>query len=662
MKKGLIMIAATALLLLLLCSWASAEKSTTILVYMCGAEISDDACVDLEEMAKARAGENVNIVVLAGGAKSWTNRNLRAGERNLFAIKNGNMTDFTVWPYKSMGSEESLFEFLDYGFERFPADRTIVILWDHGAGTEAGICFDATTRDEDGLTLVEINNALYRAYSKWGERFHIDIFGCDACMMATYEMAAMLSNYPIECFVASEELEPGIGWHYTPWIQALDRQPEMSNADLCRKIVESFMEAGLADTPDDYLTLSAISLREMPDLIRHMENFTAYMVQEIKGGNIAAIRRGRSRMYTFGSFDDGSWDMVDMGAVLDAYASFAPESAAEARRMLSKALIVSAQTDNLNTLSGLAVLLPQDTMREISDYRGGFDFSAYIPNWIDFINGYTDTILGGSYTFSASTPQQLPTGTTLTGLPSFAYTPGGTATVWNEAAGEYQQAEPPTETETAVSENEYGFSATLKKEDLANLDYVEGMLLADESDDELTCFVDFGLMRNNRINWETGEVVSLFDGSWPIIGEQIVVLYDQSSNENSRRSLMPVKLNGEYTYLVVVFPAGRTEGRVIGANAGYDSSGLPIRTATPLKEGDSIFPVYTMYYEEPDAPEEADLEETLFEGEEIIWKEGMTVTYEQLPKDQDTFHMMFCFVFNDIFGHSTLSDFVEFEL
>ena len=40
----------------------------------------------------------------------------------------------------------------------------------------------------------------------------------------------------------------------------------------------------------------------------------------------------------------------------------------------------------------------------------------------------------------------------------------------------------------------------------------------------------------------------------------------------------------------------------------------------------------------------------------------MTVTYEQLPKDQDTFHMMFCFVFNDIFGHSTLSDFVEFEL
>ena len=55
MKKGLIMIAATALLLLLLCSWASAEKSTTILVYMCGAEIPDDACVDLEEMAIVRS-------------------------------------------------------------------------------------------------------------------------------------------------------------------------------------------------------------------------------------------------------------------------------------------------------------------------------------------------------------------------------------------------------------------------------------------------------------------------------------------------------------------------------------------------------------------------------------------------------------------------------
>ena len=45
-------------------------------------------------------------------------------------------------------------------------------------------------------------------------------------------------------------------------------------------------------------------------------------------------------------------------------------------------------------------------------------------------------------------------------------------------------------------------------------------------------------MRNNLIDWKTGTVVSLYDGSWPVFGEQLVPLYDQTSNENSRRSLI----------------------------------------------------------------------------------------------------------------------------
>ena len=65
-------------------------------------------------------------------------------------------------------------------------------------------------------------------------------------------------------------------------------------------------------------------------------------------------------------------------------------------------------------------------------------------------------------------------------------------------------------------------------------------------------------------------------------------LYDQLSNNYGRRSLIPVKLNGEYTYLVVEFTAGSTEGRILGANAGYDENGLPIRGTTRLKEGDII--------------------------------------------------------------------------
>ena len=39
---------------------------------------------------------------------------------------------------------------------------------------------------------------------------------------------------------------------------------------------------------------------------------------------------------------------------------------------------------------------------------------------------------------------------------------------------------------------------------------------------------------------------------------------------------------------MAVFSAGSTEGRIIGANAGYDENGLPIRSTQKLKDGDVI--------------------------------------------------------------------------
>ena len=108
-----------------------------------------------------------------------------------------------------------------------------------------------------------------------------------------------------------------------------------------------------------------------------------------------------------------------------------------------------------------------------------------------------------------------------------------------------------------------------------------------------------------------------------------------------------------------MFPAGSTEGRIIGANAGYDDNGLPIRAVTKLKPGDTIVPVYTMYYgDEADD----DLEETEFEGDPITWQDGMTVTYEDLSDEDEPMALLFCFVFNDIFGEDTMSEIVAFEI
>ena len=645
-----------AILSFVLISSAHAETSTTLLVYMCGADLQSAACEDIYEMGIAEVGDNVNIVILAGGAEEWDFDEIQGNTRNLITLRDGNFESITDWGWKSMGSEESLLEFLRYGLTEYPADRTVAVLWDHGAGSEAGVCFDDTTEDQDGLSLLEINNVLYDLHEQMGD-YHIDIFGCDACMMATYEMAAMLSYYDIDYYIASEELEPGIGWHYTSWLEKLGKQPDMTAEALCGCIVDNYMEAGLKETPDDYLTLSVISLHEMGNLQEAVEKLASTMLGELQQGNVADLRRERSRMYSFGSYVDGSWDMVDMGAMLDAYARHDAENAALARKQLSKAVLYSRQTDNLQPCSGLSVLIPQDTKNEFETYAEGVDLSFYMPNWIGFVKAYTQQLQGGSYSFSATSAQQM-SGTGFLSQIAELFSDSGDVYGWNEETETYTTEGRP-DIPIAVSDGDYAFTAKLSEEDLQYLDYVEGMLALDISDEEVSGYVDFGLMQNNLINWDTGDVYSLFDGSWPVFGEQMVPLYDQMSNERGRRSLIPVKLNGEYTYLVVEFTAGSNEGRIIGANAGYDENGLPIRTTTKLREGDIIIPVYTMYVGNEDSE---DMEETEFDGDEIIWRDGMTVTYEDLSDGDEPLEAMFCFVLNDIFGEYTMTDLIAFEI
>ena len=654
-----IMIVFFAVALLLLCGSALADADMTLLVYMCGTDLQSAACEDIYEMGIAETGENVNIVILAGGAESWDFDEIGGNTRSLIEIRDGNFESITDWGWASMGSGESLLEFLGYGLINYPAERTGVILWDHGAGSEAGICFDSTTRDDDGLTLVEINEVL-QALDEGLEDFHLDFFGCDACMMATYEMAAMLSCYDIDYFVASEELEPGIGWHYTPWLEALDRDPELPTEELCRMIADSFMDAGIESDPDDYLTLSVIDIKKMEPLQAAMENLSLSLLSGLAEGREAELRRGRSRMYTFGSFMDGSWDMVDMGAMLDAYSQFDLNEATKARHALTEAVVVSRQTDNLNPCCGLSVLIPHDTKNEFENYADGVDLSFCIPNWIGFVNAYAGQLTAGSYSFGQTTPQNI-TGSSFFQELTSAYGSQQCEYCWNDETETYEESTFSI-VSVSASEEDFAFSAGIAPEDLQYLDYVEGMMMMDISDEEAFGFVDLGLMQNNIIDWNSGTIYSLFDGTWPVLGEQLVPLYDQIVNEYGKRSLIPVRLNGEYTYLVVEFKAGSSEGRIIGANAGYDDNGLPIRSTTRLQEGDIIIPVYTMYVGTEDSD---DFEEGEFEGDPIQWQDGMTVTYMDLSEESDEDEptsMMFCFILNDVFGGYDMTDLISFEM
>ena len=111
MKK--LVTALSAVLFMLLGVVALAEADFTLLVYMCGADLQSSACEDIVEMAEAENGDDMNIVVLAGGAEEWDFEDLSGNTRNLAVIREGAFESIEDWGWASMGSGESLLEFME---------------------------------------------------------------------------------------------------------------------------------------------------------------------------------------------------------------------------------------------------------------------------------------------------------------------------------------------------------------------------------------------------------------------------------------------------------------------------------------------------------------------------------------------------------------------
>ena len=125
-----------------------------------------------------------------------------------------------------------------------PRRRYMLIFWNHGGGSTSGVCFDETA-DYDGLTIHEINDALYN-FTEANPDFHLDLIGFDACLMATYEAAAHMQYYA-DFMVASEELEPSLGWNYA-WLNALGENPALDAQGIGVAIADAYMEACLDET------------------------------------------------------------------------------------------------------------------------------------------------------------------------------------------------------------------------------------------------------------------------------------------------------------------------------------------------------------------------------------------------------------------------------
>ena len=188
------------------------------------------------------------------------------------------------------------------------------------------------------------------------------------------------------------------------------------------------------------------------------------------------------------------------------------------------------------------------------------------------------------------------------------------------------------------------YSIQLNKTDLDHLSAAGGVLSIRQDDETIR----LGNIGEITVDWSTGLVFSMFDGSWPMLGNQMVraeFLYkDDAGNV---RFVIPAKINGLKMYLLGNRTAdGKTE--LLGATQGYDENGFAIRGSIPLEAGMTIYPLFTAV--SPDGTERE------YEGEAItVPAEGLQLVLSRIPAG----NYQYCFGLTDLSGQVHYTDSVN---
>ncbi|MDR0839311.1 MAG: hypothetical protein LBN99_06670 [Oscillospiraceae bacterium] len=326
-------------------------RERTLLIYMNGSDLESDTAAgtrDLKELARSGVDtERVNVVVFTGGADRWHSKNIPSGECMISALDGGKIKNVAAVGLRDMGDAGTLAAFLKFGLEYYPAEKTSLVLWDHGGGSIAGYGADEKF-NMSTLTLLELEYALARAGLAEQK---LELLGFDACLMASVEMAVVASRYA-DLLVASESLEPGDGWDYTAiraWSDA-----ENSAAQLGKAVADAFI-ASAGPAPEEELSLSVVKTAEAENVMGALGLLAEKCAVGLQNGDfprLIALRRD-TKTFGDGAPPDTDCDMVDLADLARAFGALYPEEAALLTGALARAVLYN-RYDSDRALGGLS--------------------------------------------------------------------------------------------------------------------------------------------------------------------------------------------------------------------------------------------------------------------------------------------------------------------
>jgi len=169
-----------------------------------------------------------------------------------------------------MGEGDVLREFLIWATTTYPAQKRLLVIWDHGSGW--------TKVAEDGgsyLMVPEIATALaeYRQATGHGP---LTLVGFDACLMGMVEIAAGLDEHT-RYVHGSEAFEPNDGWTYDDFIPRL--KAATTEEEMVQAVVHSYIESYRNDSvyTGYSVTASVVDTDRLPALEAALDDFAREM-------------------------------------------------------------------------------------------------------------------------------------------------------------------------------------------------------------------------------------------------------------------------------------------------------------------------------------------------------------------------------------------------
>jgi hypothetical protein len=216
----------------------------TVMVYLAGDNnLTEECAFAVSEMRQVDLSENVRVLVQFDpkGTHLPTQRfritpasasgNAKKASRNPTKVSEIVHDPTHGRPYNlgetPTGSPRTLYDFIAYGIQTYPAHSYLVVLSGHGGGVEDTFFL----RDESPTGTLSLKGMKW-AFKEIHEDFGVvvDIVGLDTCLMSMAEVAYQLKDNA-HILVGSEGYAPLGGWPYRPILEMISYKADHTEFD-----------------------------------------------------------------------------------------------------------------------------------------------------------------------------------------------------------------------------------------------------------------------------------------------------------------------------------------------------------------------------------------------------------------------------------------------